>query len=128
MLRQCACMLCYSVSPSWINSSPISSNELCVMTLVDEYSRIPEIQKSLRVHNNFTWEITVNGHILKSDNAIFSSLSQSIDSLSSFSKVLSFVNECDICAGNNDVSFQIFHTTNENNFVDSFGECAFDYV
>ena len=91
------------------------------MTFVDECSRMPEIQKSLRVHNNFTWEISVNGHILKSDNAIFLSLSQSIYSLSSFSEVLSFVNECD--AGNNDVSFQIFHTTKENNFVDSSGEC-----
>ena len=95
------------------------------MTVVDECSRIPEIQKSLRVYNNFTWEITVNGHILKSDNAIFSSLSQSV---ASFGEVLSFINECDICAGNNDTSFQIFYTTKESNFVDLSGECAFDYV
>ena len=59
------CYVIVAMSPGWISSSPPSSNELCVMTVVDECSRIPEIQKSLRVQDNFTWEITVNDHILK---------------------------------------------------------------
>ena len=42
--------------------------------VVDECTRAPEIQKSLRVHGNFTWQMTVNGHILKSDSVIFSTI------------------------------------------------------
>ena len=95
------------------------------MKLMDECSSKPEIQKSLTVNSNFTWQITVNGHILKSDSALFSTLSQSIDSLSSFSKVLSFVNEHDVCPGNNDASFQVIITTKECNFT---GESTFDYL
>ena len=95
------------------------------MKLVDECTRAPEIQKSLRVHGNFTWQMTVNGHILKSDSAIFSTLSPSIDSLSSFNEVLSFINECDVCPGNGDASFQIFLTAKEGNFTNSSGKCTF---
>ena len=124
LIWQFACYVISFVSPGWIC---LSSNELCIVKLVDECSGIPEIQRSVRVHNNFTWEITVNGYILKSDSAIFLTLSQFIDSLSSLSKVVSFVNECDICPGNNDASFHILCST-KRNFTDLSGECTCDYV
>ena len=115
------------VFEGWNYSSSLC-NEFCVVKVENKSIGEPEVQKSLSVHTNFSWQITVKGHILKSDSDVFSTLSQSIDSLSSLNQVLSFVNECAICSGNDDASFRTFLTNKENNFTDISGECIFNHV
>ena len=95
-------------SPAWSTQVPSSSDHLLTFVKVQEQSSSAQplaISHTVTVHSNFTWTITVHGHLVTQEqcSAIFSM--PVIASTDDLAQLLAQLDQLHVCPGHPDQHF-----------------------
>ena len=114
-------------SPAWSTQVPSSSDHLLTFVKVQEQSSSAQplaISHTVTVHSNFTWTITVHGHLVTQEqcSAIFSM--PVIANTDDLAQLLAQLDQLRVCPGHPDQHFIAMANARKGKFTSSSGDIA----
>ena len=109
----------------WVHVRFSRQSISCTKLEKSENGKLPQLMWSFEITSDRTWVLLVKEKAILWNAQVFSSaavLSQFLFSVEDIVKVLSFLDKCVICCGNNDPKFQGLATFRNGKFMNKSGK------